>query len=241
MKRKKLNVQNVGANLSQVKLHLDWCSRKAAKYAVEHWHYSKSLPGADLVKIGVWEDDKFIGCVIFSRGANLHIGSSYNLTKFQAVELTRVALNNHVTPVTKIISIALKMLKKELNKIRLIISYADGNQNHLGVIYQAGNWIYEGEFSNELGIKLNGKIIHRRSINSKYGTSKLEWLKNNIDKKAKAIKGKYKHKYLYPLDEQMKKQIAKLNKCYPKCATGVNRSTSIHQIEGGGAVPTVAL
>ena len=51
-------------------LHLDWCSYEAAKYAVEHWHYSHSLPIGKLVKIGVWEDDQFIGAVVFGYGAN---------------------------------------------------------------------------------------------------------------------------------------------------------------------------
>ena len=30
--------------MSKAILKLDWCDYKAAKYAVEHWHYSKSLP-----------------------------------------------------------------------------------------------------------------------------------------------------------------------------------------------------
>ena len=41
-------------------LHLDWCSHKAAKYAVEHWHYSKRMPKSKLVKIGVWENNVFV-------------------------------------------------------------------------------------------------------------------------------------------------------------------------------------
>lgn len=207
-------------SLNQVKLHLDWCSHKAAKFAVEHWHYSKSLPAADSVKVGVWEDDKFIGCVIFSRGANLHIGSSYGLTKFQVCELARVALNKHKSTITKIISISISMLKRLLPKMVLIISYADGNENHLGKIYQAGNWVYVGEYANEVGIILNGKKTHRRSINSKYKTSSIEWLKNNIDKKAKVIKGKWKYKYLYPLDNRIKKQVELLRKPYPKSLCG---------------------
>jgi hypothetical protein len=36
--------------LNKIKLHLDWCSYKAAKYAVEHWHYSKSLAVGKMVK-----------------------------------------------------------------------------------------------------------------------------------------------------------------------------------------------
>lgn len=202
--------------MSKVKLHLDWCSHKAAKYAVEHWHYSKSLPGADSIKIGIWENELFIGCLMFSRGANNHIHKPYSLKDTEVCELTRVALNKHKTTVTKIIAIGLKMLKRRSPKLLLCVSYADANQGHLGKIYQAGNWVYEGEFAAEMGIILNGKLTHRRSINSKYNTSSIQWLKDNVDPKAKVIKGLAKHKYLYPLDKSIKNQIEKLRKPYPK-------------------------
>jgi hypothetical protein len=42
----------------KVDLKVDFCSYEAAKYAVEHWHYSKTMPAGKTVKIGAWEDDK---------------------------------------------------------------------------------------------------------------------------------------------------------------------------------------
>ena len=37
-------------------LRLDFCSHDAAKHAVMRWHYSRQMPKAKLVKVGVWED-----------------------------------------------------------------------------------------------------------------------------------------------------------------------------------------
>jgi len=54
----------------KVDLRLDWCSHAAAKYAVEHWHYSKTMPVSKRVNIGVWEGEKFIGR-LFLRGAQI--------------------------------------------------------------------------------------------------------------------------------------------------------------------------
>jgi hypothetical protein len=51
-------------------LHLDWCSYQAAKYACENWHYAKVIPAGKNVYIGVYEEQKFIGCVIFGYGTN---------------------------------------------------------------------------------------------------------------------------------------------------------------------------
>jgi len=58
-------------------LKVDFCSYDAALYACKHWHYSKVLPASKLVKIGAWEDDRFIGCIIFSRGASPNISKPY--------------------------------------------------------------------------------------------------------------------------------------------------------------------
>ena len=124
--------------MSKAILKLDWCDYKAAKYAVEHWHYSKVLSVSTNVYIGVWENSKFIGAIIFGRGANKNIASPYGLTQTDVCELTRVALSKHVNPVTRILAIAIKLLKKQSPNLKLIVSYADPQQNHYGGIYQGG-------------------------------------------------------------------------------------------------------
>src|SRR5690348_2927376 len=53
-----------------------------------------------------------------------------------------------------------------------------------GKIYQASNWLFVGITGHEAGITLNGKLTHRRTINSKYGTSDIQWLRKCIDPKA---------------------------------------------------------
>lgn len=219
-------------------LRLDWCSHEAAKYAVEHWHYSKQIPVGGTVKCGVWEDNIFVGCVIYSLGSNRHIGGPYGLSMHQVCELTRVALNNHQTPVSRILTLSIKMLKQACPNLRLIVSYADSNQGHHGGIYQATNWIYIGEYATERGIVLNNKLTHRRSVNAKYGTSGLAWLQKNVDPNAEIIDGAPKYKYLMPLDNEMRKQIEPLRKPYPKRGRGEIDNAPQSNEETGGASPT---
>ncbi len=149
------------------------------------------------------------------KGANRFLGSPYGLDTTECCELTRVALRKHEYQVTKMISVAIRHLKKHNDGLRLIISYADGNQGHLGKIYQAGNWVYVGKYATERGVVVNGKLKHRRSINSRYGTSGISFLRKNVDPNAVVVKGKAKYKYLMPLDENMRKQIVTLAKEYP--------------------------
>ena len=54
---------------------------------------------------------------------------------------------------------------------------------------------------------LNGKLTHRRTINSKYGTSDIDWLRQKIDSSAERFQGKPKFKYLLPLDEKVTERI----------------------------------
>jgi hypothetical protein len=223
-------------------LKLDWCSYEAAKYAVKHWHYSRSLPCSKTARLGVWEDDKFIGTVVFAWGANRHLAGEYKLKMTECAELCRVALARHSTPVSRILSIAVKMLKHEMPGIRLIVSYADLNHGHFGKIYQASNWVFVGETGNEAGIVLNGKLTHRRTINSKYGTSTIEWLHKHVDSCAHRVEGKPKFKYLLPLDDEIAERIKLLAQTYPqKRATSETSDTpGVHPGEGRAA-RTVAL
>jgi hypothetical protein len=93
----------------------------------------------------------------------------------------------------------------------------------------------------EAGITLNGKLIHRRTINSKYGTSDLDWLRQGIDASAYRYEGKPKFKYLLPLDDQIAERIKLLSKPYPN-APQAKRTLRLDPIqEGAGVNPTVAL
>lgn len=227
---------------NKVDLRLDWCSYEAAKYAVEHWHYSKVMPYGSSVKIGVWENSQFIGCVVFSHGATPNIGKPYGLSQFQICELTRIAMSLHLTPITKILSLSIKMLKRQSPSIKLIVSFADSEQNHLGIVYQAANFVYTGATSSSrVGFIVNGKKKHTRSIGAMGGTQSLEWVRNNLDKDASLWVGEKKYRYLYPLDDAMRKQIEPLRKPYPKRGLGEIDNAPETNRETGGASLTSPL
>ena len=223
-------------------LRLDWCSYEAAKYAVRHWHYSRSLPCSKTARLGVWEDGNFIGAVVFAWEANRHLAGEYELKMTECAELCRVALAKHESPVSRILAIAVKMLKRAMPGIRLVVSYADLNQGHEGKIYQASNWLFVGETGHEAGIMLDGKLTHRRTINSKYGTSTIEWLQKHVDPNASRREGKPKFKYLLPLDDEIAQRVKPLAKTCPhERATSETIDTSGDQPEKRGETPTVAL
>lgn len=224
-------------------LRLDWALYASASFACKNWHYSKSVPAGASVKIGVWENDIFKGVIIFLYGATPNIAKPYGLTQTQCVELTRVALREHKTPVTRMIAIAIKMLKRLCPGVRLIVSYADKDQNHTGGIYKGGGWIYEGLFNEGCrgAFIVKNKKIHPKSIYSKFGkgAQNLEWVKKNMDAGATEWITQGKHKYLMPLDDEMRAIISKRSKPYP-CVGGESITVG-DQLTVGGANPTPAL
>lgn len=223
-------------------LKLDWCSHEAAKYAVEHWHYSRCMPKSKLAKIGVWEDGKFIGAVIFGVGATADLVKSYGLESTQGCELVRVALTNHKSQVSKIVSVALKILKREMPGLRLIVSFADPEHGHAGTIYQAMNWIYAGNSISSEEYIINGKRWLGRAFRaSKPAQLTTKEAATLLDPNFQTVMGSSKYRYLMPLDDAMRKQIEPLRKPYPKRGTGETDSAAQSNAQTGGASPTVPL
>ena len=150
-------------------LHLDFCSHEAAKYAVMRWHYCRRMPKSKLVRIGVWEDEKFSGAIIYGLGANRHLGCPFGLQGTEVSELVRVALapgRRH--PTSQVVAVSLKLLKRQSPGLRLVVSYADLGQDHIGTIYQAGGWFYLG-YSEQGYLRIHGQVVHPRTVYDRYG------------------------------------------------------------------------
>lgn len=233
------------STLPKPALKLDWCDYKAARYAVEHWHYSKALPTPPLVKVGVWEDGRFIGCVLFGRGATNNLGKPYGLLTTEVCELVRIALASHRTPVSRVMAMAIRLLRQQCPGTRLIVSFADPEQGHLGTVYQATNWVYSGQSEGYDKFRTpDGRIWHPRQVSStgvkrQYGEAR----RVPVIARCERVPVMGKHRYLLPLDDAMRAQLAPLARPYPKrpCATSIDSDAPVTHTGDGGAIPTVAL
>lgn len=203
-------------------MRLEKASFKAIKYACRKFHYTESVPSVSCAYSVFNDNYEWCGVICFSAGANNNICKPYGLVQGQVVELVRVALNGKQEATSKAVAIALRLAKKHNPLVKLFISYADPQQGHLGVIYQAMNWIYVGKSKaqREVICPDTGKIMHKRTANSKFGTivglkkSEIFW----------------KHKYVFPVDNETKKHIELMRVKYPKHAAvahmGERRATS---------------
>lgn len=197
-------------------MRIEKASGPAINYACKHFHYAKATPQIRLGYSVFNDADEWCGVILYSNGANPRIAQEFDLVQGQVIELVRVALNGKQEATSKALAMTLNQIKKDAPAIQVIVSYADRNQNHIGTIYQATNWLYIDERANERGILLNGKLTHRRSINKKYGHSGIEFLQKNIDPNAQIVKGKSKIKYVFPLNKYQTKKLKAIAKPYPK-------------------------
>ena len=223
--------------MSKADLKIDWATHEAAKYACENWHYSKCVPKSKLSKVGVWERGKFIGVVIYGCGATPNLGKPYGLEQNKCIELVRIALTKHETPVSRIVRIANDWMHRANPGLRLIVSFADTSQGHHGGIYQAGNWIYSGQGDTAKFYMIHGKLTHPRTLVSAGLTNNIYGARKR-DPRATVVKVHGKHRYLMPLDADMRERILPLSKPYPK---RVKQATSGDHSESGGAAPTHTL
>ncbi|KWN78331.1 hypothetical protein WM24_29585 [Burkholderia ubonensis] len=198
---------------SRADLRLDWCTHEAATYAVMHWHYSKRMPMPPLVRIGVWERERFVGCVLFGRGASPMLGAPYGLSQLECCELVRIALTAHTAPVSRIVKLAIRLLRENSPGLRLIVSFADATRGHHGGIYQAGNWLYLGKTAASVEYFHDGRWKHQREVSGgAFGGQRKIADPTGLPKR----RTEGKHRYAMPLDDDIRAKLAPHGLPYPK-------------------------
>ena len=65
--------------------------------------------------------------------------------------------------------------------------------------------------------KIFGRVMHGRSVHSRFGkgAQNIEYMRRHIDPNAELVYTRGKHKYIYPLDKWMRKQVTPLAHSYP--------------------------
>lgn len=105
-------------------------------------HYAKRLPPISYA-FGLFRFSALVGIVTYGMPASPHLckGICGKQWKNYVLELNRlVLLSNLKNEASYLVGNSLKMLAAP----KVIVSYADTEQNHIGYVYQATNWLYTG-------------------------------------------------------------------------------------------------
>lgn len=190
---------------------------QAAKAIFERHHYLHSMPGGSLFNLGVFGHERLYGAACFTRGP-VH---AYELVEAATMKdcavLARLWLNDELprNSESRTLGLVLRALRQHTS-LKFVISYADPAQGHLGIIYQASNWLYTGLSEATPRYDLgDGVARHSRSLAHAFGTHSMAHFQAN-GVSIQRIPESAKHRYLYFLDPSWKPRLRVLVLPYPK-------------------------
>lgn len=190
---------------------IDIIDKKIAKQLIVENHYSKKWTSCRYA-LGLFSQKKLIGVAVYGHpiGRQTIKSISPNLNNADVLELTRLWIVDGTPKNTEsyFLGKTFDWLRKNTST-KVLISYSDPMHNHLGIIYQATNWLYQG--NSTMLVKgflhrINNVNMHPRTVFSLYGTIKEEKLRE-IDPNYQRIEMKKKHRYIYILRRKDRKEI----------------------------------
>ena len=173
-----------------------------------NFHYAKSVPSASFAYNVYNTNGDWCGVVIFGNGTARQLSKNMGVWQGEVLELVRVALNGKQGYTSQAVSMALKQLHKDAPYCKMVVSFSDHRQHHLGTIYQATNWIYLGVSVNtsKKEYLFHGKWIHPRTFDNTHA------IRDTLPQRR--ISNKFK--YVYVFDKRLRKEWNKKALPYPK-------------------------
>ncbi len=193
-------------------------SKQVAEQFVLNKHYSRRA-SIFWAGFGLEEDGQITGVAVYGQPSPPIQKHAFKDREFRLYELARVVVQSKTKNASSfLVANSLKLLEP---KPCAVISYADMEQNHCGIIYQATNWLYTGATkSHDKAYIVDGKRTHPMTLRDKGITDPTRWAKENG---IEMVKPMDKHRYFQFVGDKRQRRFMqeKLNypvlKSYPKC------------------------
>ena len=197
--------------------------RKVIQSFIHKWHYSHDTNGIQQRQcFALYDEDKIIGAIIYAIPSMPNTAKKYNPDNpDRCWELRRLCCIDDTPTNTEsyFIGQTLRWLRRNTDT-EVIVSYADLEQGHEGVIYKASNFHYLGQSGGGQVLMVDGKKYHARSLNQKekpYGRELKRrwenrkghsfWDSEETDMYYQNVKPK--NIYVYYLSKKVKKKMLK--------------------------------
>ena len=164
------------------------------------------------------EHGAIVGVCVFGQPSPPIQRHAFKAREFRLYELSRLVIQTKTKNAARfLVSHALNALPKPC----AVISYADMEQNHCGIVYQATNWLYTGATkSHDKAYIVDGKRTHPMTLRDRGITDPTRWAKENGIQMVPPME---KHRYFFlcgnrQQKRQMRQQLAyPVVERYPKC------------------------
>lgn len=190
-------------------------NREYIESFMEKWHYTDSINGVHTdYCFALLEGRRLIGASIYGRVAMPNAWRKFVDSEDEILELRRLACIDDTPKNTESFFIGQTLKWLIHNTLyKKIVSYADPEFGHEGIIYQATNFEYKGQGNPAKVIYWNDEMYHIRSRDNKYKgklkpfAKKLRKALEDGEAYYKKVEGK--HIYLYDLENRRSKQEKK--------------------------------
>ena len=201
------------------KLSIRPVTKNRAKQMVIKYHYSKLWTKCS-VALGLFHqtgnehaffdepEEKMVGVIVYGDPIGRLTGQSISdeIERTEVLELTRLFIHDGYGSNIEswFISQSFKWLRRFKPNIKALISYASPVEGHSGTIYQATNWIYQGNNNrwNDgwlFKFKPDGRWKHGRTIFPYYNSNDPKEIQKKVTEPFWIRKEQQKHRYVYIL------------------------------------------
>lgn len=151
------------------KLQIVLTTRNDIKEFIETNHYSHNINGviSDYCFKVLNEEGNTLAAAIFGRLAMRGQYKKYSENEEDVIELRRFVAVDETERNFESYVLS-RMFKLLPNHIKMIVSYSDPHQGHVGTIYKALNFKYLGQVPAQKVILYQGKTYHDKSIRTMY-------------------------------------------------------------------------
>jgi hypothetical protein len=177
-------------------------------------HYSKRTP-VFWAGFGLEENGLITGVAVYGQPSPPIQKYAFKDRNFRLFELSRVVVQSKTKNAASfLVGNSLQMLEP---KPCAIISYADMEQNHCGIIYQATNWIYTGATkSHDKAYIVDGKRTHPITLRDRGITNPTTWAKENG---IEMVPPSEKHRYFFFVGTKRDRKSMASKLIYPTIST----------------------
>jgi hypothetical protein len=198
------------------KYHVEPVSRSACAYYIEAVHYARRWPSVSFA-YGLFCEGVLCGVVTYGTPASAPLRSGLAGEKYavSVLELNRLCLErNGKNEASMLVGRSLQQLPGN----RIVVSYADTSQGHVGFVYQACNFLYTGLSAQRTDWTIEGEEhLHGQTIADRF---------RGVENRADAVRAEYgdrfrleprprKHRYVQIVGTRSFKKEARLAIRYP--------------------------
>jgi hypothetical protein len=185
-------------------------TKKQADYIVTRRHYSRR--GAMFWKAFALVDRQGLieGVAVYGQPSPTINTHAFTGREFRLYELSRLVVQStKANAASFLVGRSLRLLERP----SAVVSYADSEWGHAGIVYQATNWLYTGATkAHHKSYVVDGKRVQSMSLYEKGITAPEKWARENG---IEVVPPEVKHRYFYLNGRAFQKKAMREQLRYP--------------------------